>query len=207
MSWILGFARTLLLYCKTFGFLKTLLKCSSYEFIRIDRLLRDKELVVDFMSREGLLSALLQTKIKGVTIFCVEERKEYLEFLNREKTRLKINPIASSEPTHISGADAYILNDTFHHLPKSSRNKLIKEMYENLESNGIILIRDVAKGLNLDFLLTNWIDQRLYPSDSINFLTIEDWENLIREVSPRKFQLKRGYFGWPSNKLQIVMWK
>jgi hypothetical protein len=159
------------------------------------------------MSREGLLSALLKTKLTGVLIYCVEDRNEYLDFLNSEKSRLKLNPIKSSELKHISSVDAYIVNDTFHHLSKSSRNKVIIEMYENLDSNGLILIRDVAKGLNLDFLLTKWIDQRLYPSDSIDFLTIEEWENLIREISPRKFQLKRGYFGWPSNKLQIVMWK
>jgi 2-polyprenyl-3-methyl-5-hydroxy-6-metoxy-1,4-benzoquinol methylase len=197
------------LYGKNFGFLRTILKLLSYEFKSINNHVKNYNTVVDLGSGEGLLSAILKSYNPNIDFICFDLNLEYLGFIEENKPILQLDTFAKDIliVSDLPCSDLYILNDMLHHISENNREVFLSKLIQRINPGGMILIRDVRKSISLDYFLTKIIDQRLYPADPLSYMKKNEWINLLSKVVTGKFRLKKSFFGWPSNKLQVLIWK
>ena len=206
---IFSFIRIVHLYGKNFGYLRTTLKLLSYEFKSINSYVRNYKTVVDLGSGEGLLSAILKSYNPGINFICLDLNLEYLSFIEENNFILNLNTLDKDilNVSDLPHSDIYMLNDMLHHISRNNHEVFLFNLIQRVNPGGMILVRDVRKSMSLDYFLTKIIDHRLYPLDPLSYMTQIEWLNLMSKVTPRKFRLKKSFFGWPSNKLQVVIWK
>jgi 2-polyprenyl-3-methyl-5-hydroxy-6-metoxy-1,4-benzoquinol methylase len=206
---IFSFIEIVHLYGKNFGYLRTTLKLLSYEFKSINSYVRNYKTVVDLGSGEGLLSAILKSYNPGINFICLDLNLEYLSFIEENNFILNLNTLDKDilNVSDLPHSDVYMLNDMLHHISRNNHEVFLFNLIQRVNPGGMILVRDVRKSMSLDYFLTKIIDRRLYPLDPLSYMTQMEWLNLMSKVTPRKFRLKKSFFGWPSNKLQVVIWK
>lgn len=197
------------IYRKKFGFIKTFLKLASYEFSILSGHIDIGNKVVDLGGGEGLLSAFLRTKNTEATFQVVDSNESFLNFLvpNHDVLFLDFKRMDIMDLDDIPEADIYILNDVLHHLPLKDHEKLLKSLLREKQRTKKIIIRDVIKGKNLDYFLTKYVDKRLYPNDPLEFREFNEWIALLKSLPAQKFEFRKHFKGWPSNKFQMVIWK
>lgn len=206
---IFSFIKIVYLYGKNFGYLRTILKLLSYELKSINSYVRNYKTVVDLGSGEGLLSAILKLYNPGINFICLDLKLEYLSFIEKNKFILNLNTLDKDIliVSDLPHSDLYMLNDMLHHISRDNHEVFLSKLIQRVNPGGMILVRDVRKSISLDYFLTKIIDHRLYPLDPLFYMTQIEWLNLVSKVTPGKFRLKKSFFGWPSNKLQVVIWK
>ena len=205
----LSFLRIYKIFGRRFGFIRTTLKIASYELSNLSSHISDANSVVDLGGGEGLLSAILKSKNPKVSFQVIDLNDSLVDFVLsfREVLSLEVKKLDILNLTSIPDAEIYLLNDVLHHLPYDDQEKLLESLLHKEKSSKKIIIRDVIKGRNVDYFLTKLIDRHLYPEDPLNFRTFPDWLSVLESLSVQKFELRKHFFGWPSNKLQIVIWK
>jgi 2-polyprenyl-3-methyl-5-hydroxy-6-metoxy-1,4-benzoquinol methylase len=206
---IFSFIKIVHLYGKNFGYLRTILKLLSYELKSINSYVRNYKTVVDLGSGEGLLSAILKLYNPGINFICLDLNLEYLSFIEENKFVLNLNTLDKNIliVSNLPHSDLYMLNDMLHHISRDNHEVFLSKLIQRVNPGGMILVRDVRKSISLDYFLTKIIDHRLYPLDPLSYMTQIEWLNLVSKVTLGKFRLKKNFFGWPSNKLQVVIWK
>ena len=208
MKFLLGI-KVVHLYGQNFGYLRTSLKLLSYEFKSINNHLKNHKTVIDLGSGEGLLSAILKFCNPEINFICLDLNLEYVSFIKENNGILHLDSLAADilVVEDLPYGDVYILNDMLHHMKRNSREIFLSKLFQRMKPEGMILIRDVRKSLSLDYFLTKTIDRKLYPFDPLFYMSEDEWLELLSKVTAGSYRLKKSFVGWPSNKLQVLIWK
>jgi hypothetical protein len=197
------------LYGKNFGYIRTTIKLLSYEFRSLNKELCGSKVIVDLGSGEGLLSAMLKASNPQITFVCVDFKKEFIDFISHNNSVLGMECLNANilNVSSLPHGDFYLLNDVLHHIDSTKREEFLGVLIAQLSVGQKILIRDVRRGCSFDYLLTKNVDKKLYPSDPLSYFNQDDWVELLSNVTKGNFRIKKFFLGWPSNKLQVLIWK
>lgn len=114
-------------------------------FVKIESLLPEEGLIIDVGCGYGLLSNLIALKSDRRNVIGVDSSENRI--LAAQKTvnvRKNIKFIRQDITAFgFPSCDAVVMSDVLHHLPLNIQDNLIKNIYENLKNNGILLIQDV----------------------------------------------------------------
>jgi len=153
-------------------------------FEKLEKNLPLSGIIIDIGCGYGLLAnylALKSTKRKVIGIDNSENRlkiarstisnRSNITFINSDITNLNIPEIKEA-----------VISDVLHHLSEEVSIKLLKQIYQKLNSNGKLVIEDVDNQPYWKYFSSVFIDNLLYFGQKINFKPANQWQMILEDI-------------------------
>jgi uncharacterized protein len=164
-----------------------MLKQSLYPADALLPVLDGANLVLDFGCGEGLLTNTLARKLPRTRFIGIDldEKKIALAQTCGANERVEFRAGDFFHHAAPRGADVIIFNDVLHHLPLDRQVAALQHATDCLHPHGVILLKEVNPADALDVKHTTFWDTKLYPADSLQFVSPEIWIERMRNLGFR----------------------
>lgn len=201
LIWLRSFVKTILsFFMSNRGIPKTILEIYSSNsiidraylnirwrlcpFQKIEALIPQEGLIIDIGCGYGLLSNLIALKSHKRNVVGIDSSETRI--LTAQKTVkdrknikfLKQDITAFNFPS----CDAIVMSDVLHHLPIEIKDILIKNIYNNLKNNGVLIIQDVDTSPYWKFWLTYLSDFLQHSKEKLFYQPAKEIEDNIKRI-------------------------
>lgn len=165
-------------------------------------------LCYDLGSGDGVLTNLLAANIPSGKWIGIDKNIEKVYVSNCAKLSsniiFKVGDIIKEQ---YDTADAFLLNDVFHHLNQSDQYLLLEKVHSSLQEKGILVIKDVEYEDKLDLFHTNFWDKKIYPYDKLTFLRKKDWAHLFKTIGFEVLKKTKVSHPWVASRTIYILGK
>ena len=181
--------------------LQSIIKSSIVPLVYLDKNLPEKGIILDLGCGEGVLSNLISKirpncKVVGLDI---------------DKTKISIAKKNSSSNCEFIEFDFFhlekyknissiIINDVVHHIDYDNHMKLFIKIINSLRPNGVFILKEVDKDDFIDYQLTKFFDQKIYPNDKLCFRTKSDWLSLFSRLGIKNISIYKYPHLWQASR-------
>lgn len=160
----------LTLYNSVFFYLYHLLKILLIPYLKIEKIVPKKGLIIDLGCSYGLLTNILAYFNKNRKLIGLDYNKNRIKkaFVGLKNTEYKAKDISK---VSIPKVDCILLVHVLHHV--DSRRKqisIINECKKKLKKNGKLIISEINMEPAWKFAISKLADKVLYPNDKCNYL-------------------------------------
>ena len=160
----------LTLYNSVFFYLYHLLKILLIPYLKIEKIVPKKGLIIDLCCSYGLLTNILAYFNKNRKLIGLDYNKNRIKkaFVGLKNTEYKAKDISK---VSIPKVDCILLVHVLHHV--DSRRKqisIINECKKKLKKNGKLIISEINMEPAWKFAISKLADKVLYPNDKCNYL-------------------------------------
>lgn len=169
----------------------------------INQTIPKKGKIVDLGCGQGLIAfSLAQTKTRQVLGIDSNELRLPKSF--QKNLKFKKGDIIKTNLGKIEGA---VISDVLHHLARHDQLKLIKNVFSNLATGGVLVIKEIDKGEFLRSRLSRAWDFLLYPKDKIYFRSANDLKVILIDVGFKSIKISRPCRFFPGSTTLFVCTK
>ncbi len=79
--------------------------------------------------------------------------------------------------------DSFLLVDFLHHVNYQSQIDILENINSNLKKGGIIVIKEIEKGIGIKYLFNFFCDKFMTRCDHLFFRSLEEWKGLMKEMN------------------------
>lgn len=159
-------------------------------------------LILDLGCGEGILTNLVSTirpncKIIGIDL---DKKKIFKAKKNSNRNCYFINGNIFDELNKFTNVSAIILNDVVHHINYENHQILISKCIKKLKPNGLFILKEVDKNDYLDYKMTKYFDEKLYPNDKLCFRSKSEWIDIFNRLRIKQLNSERFFHPWPASR-------
>ncbi|MBC8499112.1 MAG: glycosyltransferase [Candidatus Atribacteria bacterium] len=176
-------------------------------FDRIEGFIPDAGEIVDIGCGTGLFINILRTKNEGHKFYAFDRDDRKIRifertFLGGHNSIIVKKLDVSSDDFSLPRTKCIILIDVLYYLNRDDKRKLLSKAFNALESDGLIVIKDIDKSVNLKFLWTyvqEYLAVKLFSLTSAKGLYFEKKIDYLEIMMKAGFNveihdLSKGYF-------------
>lgn len=161
-----------------YAIIKTFLRSRILPLVEIDKYLPDNGTIVDLGCGEGTIATILAKK-KSRSVIGIDKnskripklKDKNLLFLKADITKIKISSIKGA-----------ILSDVLHHVDINKQQKILLNVYKNLDTGGILLIKEIDLEEFLRSRLSKLWDTLLYPHEEVYFRKSSELKKQLKDL-------------------------
>lgn len=183
------------------------LKHSLYPIDLLKAILPADGVILDLGCGEGMLTNLLAKNLAGARFRGIDTDFPKIELALRNAP-----PNASFICEDINKCEyppsaAAIFNDVLHHRDDAEQSRMLAKAFALLDDDGILILKEVDARDAADRLWTRYWDRKLYPNDSLNFHTSDQWVRILNQAGFRLLAIHRVTHPWPAARTIFVATK
>jgi cyclopropane fatty-acyl-phospholipid synthase-like methyltransferase len=186
------------------GTIGVLLKHSLYPLTYLKRVLPTRGTVLDLGCGDGMLTNLLAASLPGTSFVGLDRDPHRIRTANQVASPNASFHLGDIIDCRIRGAAAVILNDVLHHHPLDRQVDLLAAASENLDDDGVMILKEVDQRDAPDVFWTRFWDGRLYPGDTLHFRSAGDWHDVLHRCGLRLLDTHRSRHPWPASRTLFV---
>jgi len=151
-------------------------------FQKIESLLPEEGVIIDVGCGYGLLSNLVALKSDKRNVIGIDSAEKRILIAQKTVNGRKNIEFVRQDITAFGfpSCDAVVMSDVFHHLPPDIQDNLIKNIYENLKNNGILIIQDVDTTPYWKFCFTYMSDFLQHTKEKLFYQSAKKVEEKIK---------------------------
>ena len=195
-----------------FGIFGCILKHSLVPNQLFDRVLPNSGLILDFGCGDGIFANSIASIRKNCRILGIDldENKVSLANLSAQSnasfavgnvTNIEIDNLVKCKESH---AKCVLVNDVLHHMNNDDQSKYISCVYDSLVDEGLLILKEVDYQDRLEEFWTTFWDKRLYPSDQLNFHTINEWIDILGYCGFEVLDISYVKHFWPASRTVFI---
>ena len=160
--------------------LYVVLRRSICPFDAMEKLVRRKQpgIIIDIGCGHGLFS--LFCALRGHRVIGFEPKGNRViraeRARNGRKNALFVQGYFSTKTQRVQSA---FLSDVLHHCALSDQKNLLKQVYESLANDGVLVIKEICTDDGLSYRLSALCDALLYPREQCCFHSREELTDLL----------------------------
>ena len=151
---------------------------------KIEALIPQEGLIIDIGCGYGLLSNLIALKSYKRNVIGIDSSETRIMTAQKTVNKRKNIEFIKQDITAFGfpSCDAVVMSDVFHHLPPDIQDNLIKNIYENLKNNGILIIQDVDTTPYWKFYFTYMSDFLQHTKEKLFYQPAKGIEDKINRI-------------------------
>ena len=160
----------LTLYNSVFFYFYHLLKILLIPYLKIEKIVPKKGLIIDLGCSYGLLTNILAYFNKNRKLIGLDYNKNRIKkaFVGLKNTEYKAKDISK---VSIPKVDCILLVHVLHHVDSRKKQiSIINECKKKLKKNGKLIISEINMEPTWKFEISKFADKVLYPKDKCNYL-------------------------------------
>lgn len=190
--------------CEGLGFVGAILKHSLVPLPLLWRVLPERGLLLDLGCGEGMLGNLVAASRPGLRIHGVDRDRDKVALANRNAPWNARFETADILECSFYRAAAAIFNDVLHHHPATAQVDLLRKVAGFLDDDGVLVVKEVDALDGFDRVWTSFWDRRLYPADTLNFRSVQEWRGVLFEAGFQVLSVYRARHPWPASRTVLV---
>ena len=151
---------------------------------KIEALIPQEGLIIDIGCGYGLLSNLIALKSYKRNVIGIDSSETRIMTAQKTVNKRKNIEFIKQDITAFGfpSCDAVVMSDVLHHLPPDIQDNLIKNIYENLKNNGILIIQDVDTTPYWKFYFTYMSDFLQHTREKLFYQSAKKVEEKIKKA-------------------------
>ena len=145
---------------------------------KIDKALPTRGVILDLGCGQGLIATYIAAK-KYRTVIGIDANNKRLPNSNLENLTFKNGDITKLS---VSKIDGVVISDVLHHIPKIKQDALFKKIFNNLNKNGRLVIKEIDSGELIRSNLSRLWDFLLYPKDKIAYRRSSELKVFLKKI-------------------------
>jgi uncharacterized protein len=180
--------------------LYVILKYIITPFSIINSSLPIKGRIIDVGCGKGIYSLFLYLKSPSRELLGVDNNREMIVYAKNASKALKkidFSFMDLNKEYSLPFANAYLINDVLHHIPYKSQKKLLNQIYNVIDENGILVIKDVHDENKLKFFLNYLVDKMMTGNQKLYYKKKKELISLLKKIGFKVRYEKIDYYPFP----------